>query len=161
MFHGSLGNAAAIAERLDWLPGSFCKTAAFYCSAWYNAARPWLLHQDWRILPAEQFAAHAPAICTELGCRDRVFVRPDSPLKPFAVDVLLNVDDVTLDWLDYGFYYDDATLPIVVAPVQSVGSEWRFVVVRSHVLLRAVRMTRQRVRLFDTPASEAWGFWQT
>ena len=67
MFHGSLGNAAAIAERLDWLPGSFCKTAAFYCSAWYNAARPWLLHQDWRILPAEQFAAHAPAICTELG----------------------------------------------------------------------------------------------
>ena len=84
-----------------------------------------------------------------------MFVRPDSPLKPFAGRVL-NVDDVTLDALDYGFYYDDATLPIVVAPVQSVGSEWRFVVVRSRVVAGSAYDPATRSALSDTPASEAW-----
>ena len=36
VFHGSLGNADRIATGLDWIPGSYCNTAAFCCSAWYE-----------------------------------------------------------------------------------------------------------------------------
>lgn len=160
VFHGSLGNAAAIAERLQWIPGSFCRTAAFCCSAWYGAARQWLLHRDWRILPADEFVAKGPAVCRELGCMDRVFVRPDSPLKPFSGRVL-SIDGVTLDALDHGFYYDDATLPIVVAPVRDVGSEWRFVVVQSRVVAGSAYDSSTRSALPDMSASAAWQFANT
>jgi hypothetical protein len=157
VFHGSLGNAATIAERLPWKPGAFCKASAFHCSAWYEAARRWLLHRDWRVLPANDFVTRAPKVCSELGCTDRVFVRPDSPLKPFSGRVLA-VDAITLEALDHGFYYDEETLPIVVAPVRAVASEWRFVVVRSRVVAGSAYDPATRSALSDTPASSAWHF---
>ena len=88
LFHGSLGNAAAIEAKLPWKPGAFCKVSAFNCSAWYDEAREFLLHTDWRLLPANKFVTSAQAVCEEIGCGDRVFVRPDSPLKPFSGRVL-------------------------------------------------------------------------
>ena len=36
--------------------------------------------------------------------------------------------------LDHGFYYEDETLPVIVAPVANVGREWRFVVVDRQVI---------------------------
>ena len=41
-----------------------------------------------------------------------MFVRPDSPLEPFAGRVLAR-DKISLAALDHGFYYDDAYLPVV------------------------------------------------
>jgi hypothetical protein len=38
VFHGSLGNAALVAERLPWSPGAFCDTERFRRSSWYPAA---------------------------------------------------------------------------------------------------------------------------
>lgn len=128
VFHGSLGNADRIARELGWCPGTYCDAAKFCCSAWYEGARPWLLHTDWRILPADDLVATAPSIAAEIGGSDRVFVRPDSPLKPFSGRVV-DASSVTLAALDHGFYFDDASLPIVVAPVRDVGREWRFLVV--------------------------------
>jgi hypothetical protein len=60
-------------------------------------------------------------------------VRPDSPLKPFSGRVV-SVDDLSLAKLDHGFYYEDETLPVVVAPLRDIGSEWRFVVVSGNVV---------------------------
>lgn len=133
VFHGSLGSADRIARELDWCPGSYCNTAAFLCSAWYDRARPWLLHSDWRILPANAFVANAASIADDLGCADRIFVRPDSPLKPFSGRVV-ETSSVTLATLDHGFYFDDETLPVVVAPLQDVGREWRFIVVNGNIV---------------------------
>ncbi|MCS7465149.1 ATP-grasp domain-containing protein [Stieleria sp. ICT_E10.1] len=41
---------------------------------------------------------------------------------------------ISLKTLDHGFYYENETLPVVVAPVVDVGREWRFVVVARQVV---------------------------
>ena len=69
-----------------------------------------------------------PTASLESGEPDRVFVRPDSALKPFAGRVV-ETAKLTLAALDFGFYYDDQDLPVVVAPVRQIGREWRYVVV--------------------------------
>ncbi|WP_428307066.1 ATP-grasp domain-containing protein [Lacipirellula sp.] len=133
VFHGSLGNAARIAEELAWSPGSLCPVERFRCSAWYESARPWLVHERWRFTTALELAAHASSISQDLHSTERLFIRPDSPLKPFSGRVL-NVDQISLAKLDHGFYYDDESLPVVAAPVRTIGSEWRFVVVDRKVV---------------------------
>lgn len=133
VFHGSLGNAARISSELHWTPGSFCPVEAFRCSSWYESARQWLVHKDWHICAADELVANAPAIAKQLGATDRIFVRPDSPLKPFSGRVV-DIATLTLAKLDHGFYYDDDTLPIVAAPLRRIGNEWRFVVANRSVV---------------------------
>nr|WP_315861463.1 ATP-grasp domain-containing protein [Stieleria tagensis] len=133
VFHGSLGNAAVIEVKADWTPGSFCPVNDFCCTAWYPRASKWLLHRDWRCVPANDLVANAADVASSIGCTDRVFVRPDSPLKPFSGRVL-DVDSISLKALDHGFYYEDETLPVIVAPVANVGREWRFVIVDGQVI---------------------------
>jgi hypothetical protein len=36
--------------------------------------------------------------------------------------------------VDYGFYFEDEALPVVIAPVQHVTKEWRYVVVAGSVV---------------------------
>lgn len=83
-------------------------------------------------MPANDLVANAADVASSIGCTDRVFLRPDSPLKPFSgrvVDVA-----ISLKALDHGFYYEDETLPVIVAPVADVGREWRFVIVDGQVI---------------------------
>ena len=133
VFHGSLGNASRIANELHWNPGSFCPVEGFRCSSWYESARQWLVHRDWRICAANELVANARKIADIIGATDRLFVRPDSPLKPFSGRVV-DVDSLTLAKLDHGFYYDDDTIPVVVAPIQAIGNEWRFVIANRTVI---------------------------
>jgi hypothetical protein len=133
VFHGSLGNASRITNELHWTPGSFCPVKSFCCSSWYETARPWLVHADWMICAANDLVANAHKIAERLGATDRLFTRPDSPLKPFSGRVV-EVATLTLAKLDHGFYYDDETIPVVVAPVQSIGNEWRFVIANRSVI---------------------------
>lgn len=154
VFHGSLGNAARLA---GWLAGSFCDAPAFHCSAWYPRAAQWLLHEPTRIVPAEELVADPRSVFASIGAGDQAFVRPDSPLKPFSGRVL-RVDGVTLQALDHGFYYDDARLPVVVAPVRTVGREWRFVVVDGQVVAGSGYIAEGRVATAESPDGRAWAF---
>jgi hypothetical protein len=157
VFHGSLGNAARIVTELPWRPGAFCNVQAFACSAWYPRALPWLLNRDWRVLLASELVANAGRVLDELGNPARVFVRPDSPLKPFSGRVLA-ADRISLSALDHGFYYDDADIPVVVAPVQEVGREWRYVVVDRRVVAGSAYAATGRAALPDDPKGAAWSF---
>jgi hypothetical protein len=129
VFHGSLGNADRINRELPWSPGVFCTTENFYCNEWWPRAA--------ESLASPQFVVTTVADLVEAGppqaFGERVFVRLDSPLKPFSGRVLAR-DDITLRALDHGFYYDDVSLPVVVAPAISIGDEWRFVVAGGNVV---------------------------
>lgn len=152
LFHGSLGNAARIHREHRWRPGAFCNTDAFHCSAWYPHARPWLLNTDWHILPADRLVASPPDL-------DPLFVRPDSPLKPFSGRVLARAA-LTLAALDFGFYFDDPTLPVLVAPVRPVSREWRYVVADRRVIAGSAYSAERRP-LPDEPTGAPWSFAQT
>lgn len=160
IFHGSLGNAARIHAELRWSPGSYCDPSAFCCSAWYDAARDWLLQTDWRFLPANTFVETITDVAEGLGCIDRIFVRPDSPLKPFSGRVL-NIADVSLANLDHGFYFDDESLAVVACPVRDIGREWRFVVFKNLVIAGSAYDASTRSAIADQPASDAWNYAQT
>ena len=158
VFHGSLGNAHALRSRVPaWTPGAYCATDAFRCSAWYPRAHDWLLHRRYEVLPASQLVAEAGRVFDRIGASDRAFIRPDSPLKPFAGRVL-SQDAVSLAALDHGFYYDDEHLPVVVAPLRSVGREWRFVVVDRQVVAGSGYLAEGRAAVAQPPDSEAWRF---
>ena len=80
-------------------------------------ASPWLLHQQWKILSANSLVANPDAALRSIGAVDEVFVRPNSPLKPFAGRVLSRAR-ITLEALDYGFYFDDSEIDVVLTPVR-------------------------------------------
>ena len=77
--------------------------------------------------------ANAREIAEKIGSISRFFVRPDSPLRPFSGRVV-DADTLSLAYLDYGFYYDDESIPVVAAPLRNIGSEWWFIVVRRSVI---------------------------
>jgi hypothetical protein len=158
VFHGSLGNAHDIRSRAGALePGAFCATDAFRCSAWYPRAEKWLLHRRYEILPAAGLVADPRRVFDGVGAAGEAFIRPDSPLKPFAGRVLA-LDAVSLPALDHGFYYDDEHLPVVVAPIRTVGREWRFGVVDRRVVAGSGYLAEGREAVSQAPASEAWRF---
>ncbi|WP_343076481.1 ATP-grasp domain-containing protein [Jiangella mangrovi] len=88
----------------------------------------------------------------------RVFVRPDSALKPFSGRVLER-DQITLRALDHGFFYDDDSLPVVVAPEITIGHEWRFVVVGATVVAGSDYTSLSRTAgAALSPEHPAWGY---
>ncbi len=127
IFHGSLGNASRIASELSWRPGAYCNTSAFECGAWYESAKSWLLHEKWVFSTVSEFVSEPDRCLAKIGSPDSFFVRPDSPLKPFSGRVIQRTN-LSPEALDYGFYYEDKNLPIVITPVQDVVMEWRFVI---------------------------------
>lgn len=129
VFHGSLGNADRIVRERPWRPGAFCATDRFACSAW------WPIRPDLLGAPAYDLTTVGELVHTgpPESFGDQVFVRPDSPLKPFSGRVLAR-DAVTLAALDHGFYYDDLDLPVLVTPTVEIGREWRFVIAQGVVV---------------------------
>lgn len=128
VFHGSLGNASRIASQTRWSPGAYCDTAAFHCSQWYPRARTWLLQEDVIFSTVRQLVAAPQDVTSALGRETtEIFVRPDSPLKPFSGRVV-KLEGLTAATLDHGYYYEDLELPIVVSGTRAIEAEWRFVV---------------------------------
>ncbi|WP_169978405.1 ATP-grasp domain-containing protein [Tautonia rosea] len=150
IFHGSLGNADAIARGLPWQPGAFCDAEAFRCSRWYPKASRWLLHRRWVVVALNQLVDDPGSVLAPLGHPDAVFVRPDSPLKPFSGRVVRQ-DGLSLRAFDHGFYFDDETLPVVVAPVRQVEREWRYVVVGRDVVAGNSYEADGRIATADDP----------
>ena len=157
VFHGSLGNAARVQQELPWTPGAFCATDRFHCSAWYPTAQPWLLHESWILTSVAALVADPAAELAGIGSPDAFFVRPDSPLKQFSGRVLRRAS-LSLRALDHGFYYDDDTLPVMVAPVRQVGREWRYVVCDGRVVAGSAYFTADRSALPDDPGGRQWEF---
>jgi hypothetical protein len=140
VFHGSLELAARLAPQ-----AAFCATDALRCSAWYPRAARWLLHSSWQLTTVRALVQHPPE-------RQTMFVRPDSPLKPFAGRVLPR-EGLSMAALDFGFYYDDPELPVIVAPVREVGREWRYVVVDRQVVAGSAYDPVGRRALPDGPGA--------
>lgn len=132
VFRGSLANAATVRREIPWRPGAYCNLDAFSCSAYYPGAAQWILNRQWQVMPAKVLLQGRPPLA---GTDENpmLFVRPDSCLKQFSGRVARWAD---MSWktLDYGFYFSDEDLPVMVAPARPVGAEYRIVVVRGAVV---------------------------
>ena len=157
VFHGSLGNADRIRRELPWRPGSYCNTEAFLCSSWYPQAKEFLLHEQWEVMSAARLVETATSIFDRIGDGSVIFVRPDSPLKPFSGRVVKR-GRLTLEALDHGFYYDDVEIPVVVTPVRRIEQEWRFVVVEREVVAGSGYIADGRTAIPDLEKGKPWLF---
>ena len=102
-----------------------------------------------------QLVESSAAVLAKRGVQGSVFVRPDSPLKPFSGRVL-SADNITLPALDHGFYFEDEQLPVVIAPARAIGAEWRFVVVNGEVVTGSGHIAEGRRAGEDAADSPAW-----
>jgi hypothetical protein len=159
IFHGSLGIAAQITSLTPWNPGTFCSTDKFYCSAWYEECKEWLLNECWVCTSVAKFVHDPEPILQSISAADSVFVRPDSPLKPFSGRVIRK-SDISLKALDFGFYYSDENLPIVVAPVRNVTREWRFIVIDRQVVAGSEYIAAHRNESGSLASGKEWDFAQ-
>ncbi|MFN3244336.1 MAG: ATP-grasp domain-containing protein [Planctomycetota bacterium] len=159
VFHGSLGFAARVHAESPWTPGAFCDVPAFCCSSWYASAGRWLLHREWAMQTVASLVADPVAAFARFGSPPALFVRPDSPLKPFSGRVVRR-DQVSLAALDHGFYFDDTSIAVILAPVRQVEREWRYVVVDGRVIAGSAYVAERRAPSPDDPSGEPWRFAQ-
>jgi len=132
LFHGSLANADRIARELPWKPGSFCNVKEFEFSFAYKNLYEYLLNQNCIFSTIKDVIENNSIINTICKNNDRFFTRPNSPLKHYSGRIL-DKHNLTPGHFDYGFYHDDINLPIVLAEIRKIESEWRFVVVNNIV----------------------------
>ncbi len=88
IFYGSLHIAQQIQDSgLSWIPGIIGTIEQYYCTRYYPHLKPWLLNAEGHILPlAELFSSNVdnPQLPVDLQGSKHLFIRPNSPLKPFA-----------------------------------------------------------------------------
>lgn len=157
LLHGSLGNASKIKQLGRWRPGAFCDVDAFQCSTWYPAATRWLLNRRTVFTTVAEACADPAKVFAEFGGAGRLFLRPDSPLKPFSGRVV-SLEALTPAALDHGFYYDDLSLPILAAPETKVGREWRFAVVEGAIVTGSEYDPDGRTPRRPAEPGAAWSF---
>lgn len=129
VFRGSLAIADRVARSPKWQPGAFCETTRLHCSAYFPLVSDLLVSERRAETTVAQLVRDASGIASTLGTNSgRLFVRPDSPLKPFSGRVV-PIEGLTLASFDCGFYYDDPDLPVIASPVFAVHAEWRLVAI--------------------------------
>ncbi len=157
LFHGSLNTALYVLQEAPWKPGAYCNAPAFECSTWYPNAARWLLHQRWSLTTAKELVNNPDQVLSRVGATDAVFVRPNSALKPFSGRVLQR-QAISLAALDYGYYFEDEDLPVVIMPVRPVTREWRYVVVNQNVVAGSAYHALGRKPTQDDPHGAPWKF---
>jgi hypothetical protein len=133
VFWGSLGAAYQEQVAARWRPGAIGNIDQFRVTSYGPRLRALLVNIDTVTTTVRDLVDKRETVLAMLHHPERVFVRPDSALKPFAGRVL---DTCAIDRaaLDFGFYYDDDTLPIIVAPARQIRHEWRVVIADGHVV---------------------------
>ncbi|MFO0944533.1 MAG: ATP-grasp domain-containing protein [Planctomycetota bacterium] len=155
IFHGSLNNAAKVADSLPWQPGAYCDTEKFHCSRWYLRAKPWLLQQHWTISTVKDLVSHPNEVLGRIGSPESVFVRPDSPHKPFSGRVASHDDLVQLLWtMDSAATTTGRIVVSRVCPIQKNGG----VVVAGEVVAGSTYQADGRKALGDDADGRPWQF---
>jgi len=154
IFHGSLGTSNLIKNNASWSPGVYCNINKFFCSNWYPKVSNYLVHKKWITTTVQEFVNQKEKYFEQFGSNE-IFVRPDSPLKPFAGRVI-NKEKVSLKSLDHGFYYEELDLPIILAPIRVIGNEWRFVIQGKSVITGSGYIANNRSGTVEITEGPQW-----
>jgi len=125
--HGDIEIVSRISRERRWKPGVFANFENFACSSYYCHFGEHLLNNDYIMLPFGELRRCREFLFETLGCDDKIFIRPDSPLKLFTGQIAsTSTFDADLELM--GFYDVPANALVVVSSPKSIVAEWRFVV---------------------------------
>lgn len=131
--HGDLDLVSRVIAHGDWSPGAFATFENFACESYYPHFGRRLLNHDHVTLPFGEFLQQAGSLFDRFGRDDRLFVRPNSPLKSFTgqtIDRASLVKD--LEFIAFQGIRADAK--VVVSSAKDILAEWRFVVTERSVV---------------------------
>jgi hypothetical protein len=131
--HGDIDLVTRIHRERRWVPGAFCTVENFYWSSYVCVYGKYLLNRDYIMLPFGDLDRCKDFLFRTLGRDDRVFVRPDSPLKLFTGQIASRPTFAAdLDFM--GFYEFPPNSLVVVSSPRDILAEWRFVVANAKVV---------------------------
>jgi hypothetical protein len=116
-----------VASEGLWIPGAFATIECFYCSSYYCHFGKYLLNRNYMMLPFGELDRCQDFLFRVVGRDDRIFIRPDSPLKLFTGQ-FASRDTFAADLEFMGFYEFAKDSLVVVSTPQSIDAEWRFVI---------------------------------
>jgi hypothetical protein len=124
VFYGSLNFAKLINKNSNFVPGAICTLNNFKCSTYYKYFGKYLLNGFYTILPIPEAIRLRDHIFNTFSVDDCVFVRPDDGDKPFKGKII-KYKEFTADGFEYGYYYNDPNLPILISSPKVIQSEYR------------------------------------
>ncbi|QDU41832.1 hypothetical protein Mal52_02860 [Symmachiella dynata] len=125
--HGDIEIVSRISRERLWKPGVFATFENFACSSYYCHFGEHLLNNDYIMLPFGELRRCREFLFGTLGRDDKIFVRPDSPLKLFTGQITSTTTfDADMELM--GFYDVPANALVVVSSPKSIVAEWRFII---------------------------------
>ena len=131
IFHGSLENLDRLWNKHPYNPALLYSKEFFSYSFTFDTFTNYMLNKE-VIFTTISEVLNNPAILEQLKS-DKIFARPDNPLKEFSGRVIPS-KNLTPAHFDYGFYHEDINLPIILAPVKPIEKEYRFICVNQKIV---------------------------
>ena len=125
--HGDIELVTRIRQERRWTPGAFATVENFFWSSYACHYGEYLLNREYIMLPFGELERCREFLFRTVGRDDRIFVRPDSPLKLFTGQVVTRETfDADLEFM--AFYEFPVNSLVVVGAPREIEAEWRFVV---------------------------------
>lgn len=131
--HGDIELVTRIHHERRWTPGAFCTVENFFFSNYVCQYGQYLLNRDYIMLPFGEVGRQKDFLFDTVGHDDRIFVRPDSPLKLFTGQIASR-STFAADIEFMGFYEFPINSLVVVSSPKAITNEWRFVVANGKVV---------------------------
>lgn len=138
VMYGSFHMARYLLRSHPWIPGVWFDVDALSCKTYYSHWGRFLLQQSYAMMPLVEVARQREWAYETFGKPEAVFgpqsifIRPDSQLKPFAGQVVLDAD-FNKFYSEAMIYGSPETLAVIAAP-QDIKNEWRLVIADREVL---------------------------
>jgi len=127
VFYGSLNMMRALMRKTKWYPCGWCNLDHMQCTEYYLDYGKYLLNSNYTMMPLQEVIRQKAFILRTFGVNGEVFIRPNSGFKEFSGRVIKeNMFD--MKYFDFGFYFNDPSLIVVVSSAKRIEKEWRFVV---------------------------------
>jgi hypothetical protein len=131
--HGDIELVTRVRREKLWKPGAFATIEKFACSSYYRWFGRFILNQDHVMLPFGELDRKRDYLFDKFGTDNRIFIRPDSPLKFFTGQVATR-DTFDAD-LEFMAFHEFPTSSIVIfSSAKSIRAEWRFVVANRKIV---------------------------
>lgn len=125
--HADIDLVRRVRQDRRWTPGVFASEENFYWSTYFPHFEKFLLNRDHLMLPFVELSGRRNELFDRFGRNEKIFVRPDSPLKIFSGQLAsLATFEKDLDFM--AFYDFPHASPVVVSSPKGIRGEWRVVV---------------------------------
>ncbi len=152
---GSISFISGFQRREDtrlWLPHSWCRLRDFECTSYMPALARWLLNDRYVMLPAGDLLRQKDWLFEQFPYE--VFLRPNKSTKPFT-GFAVRKEDFEKEVCDLLTWVGTDCL-VVVAPVQRIVAEWRFVVARDAVITGSQYIRDNQITIRPGCDMQAW-----